>query len=58
MLNSKKSPNSKKMSADGAFYYIHVALYCAKLQSNIRYFFPVTLVKIELQKNNLHQMNY
>ena len=27
MLNSKKSPNSKQMSADQAFYYIHVTLY-------------------------------
>ena len=26
MLNSKKSSNSKKMSADQAFYYIHVTL--------------------------------
>ena len=27
MLNSKKSPNSKQMSADQAFYHIHVTLY-------------------------------
>ena len=28
------------------------------MQSNIRYFSQVSLVKIELQKDNLHQMNY
>ena len=27
MLNSKKSSNSKRLSADQAFYYIHVTLY-------------------------------
>ena len=27
MLNSKKSLNSKELSADQGFYYIHVALY-------------------------------
>ena len=27
MLGSKKSSNSKKLSADKAFYYIHITLY-------------------------------
>ena len=30
----------------------------AKLQNHFWYFFPVTLVKVEIQESNLHQMNH
>ena len=43
MLNSKKSLNSKRLSADQAFYYIHVTLY---------------LVFYIVQSHNHHEMDF
>ena len=38
MLNSKKSSNSKELSADQGFYYIHVTLY-----NKLLYCIPISL---------------